>query len=321
MKKLLLSIIAIAAFGFGANAQVKGQLDVLKELGEGTEFKAYWSITKEDDGKYIGEPYKAIRVLKFAKNMHGKLSGFSMFDKETGKTIINRSFMYLEPNHYTEPSVFHSTDTRKVWLCIDGLFYMLEKVKDPNNISNIIIEYILVPEVAKDTEDTAEKKKLTLKEKVAAAKAKLAESSVGIPKEIADRDHIAIIKKYLADMKPIQEKATASFSTEIKKEIQEINEADEAFTQKLQDQNKAYAAKLNAQKKKNGDKGSSYVVKNVSSASIKIMTGSGSTTTLNAGSTTTYLCTADVYYCVGQSTKGTLITVGEDACGKTISIK
>lgn len=317
MKKLVLSIIAIAAFGFGVNAQVKGQLDVLRELGEGMEFKEYYSIYEGDDGKWKGTAYKAISILKFEYNMHNKLSAFSMIDKETGEKSIYKSYGYMLPNHYTEPSIFHIAGPNKGFLYVDGLFYSLEYVKDPNAVTKINIEFILIPEKKKE-EDTGEKKKLTMKEKIAAAKAMMTETESTTPKEIADKDHIAIIEKYLADMKPIQEKATASFSPEVKQEIADIEKADEEFEQKLKDQNQAYSARLNAQK--GGGSASNYTIENTSSSSIQIITDSGSTTTLSAGSKTTYICSTDVYYCVGGNSKGALITDGEDACGQTISI-
>lgn len=318
MKNLLLSIITIVAFGFGANAQVKGQLDILRELGEGTEFKEYYGIFKGDDGKWKGTPYKAISILKFEYNMHEKLSAFSMIDKETGKKSIYKSYGYMLPNHYTEPSMFHIEGPNKGFLYIDGLFYSLEGVKDPNAVSKIKIEFILIPEKKKE-EDTGKKKKLTMKERMAAAKAMMKETGPTVPKEIADKDHIAIITKYLADMKPIQEKATASFSSENKQEILDIEKAAADFLKLRQKQSREYAARLNAQKG-NGT-ASNYTVKNTSSSSIQIITGSGSTTTLSAGGKTTYICSTDVYYCVGGNSKGSLIADGDQSCGKTISIQ
>ena len=316
MKKVLLSIITLLAFGLGANAQVKGQLDILRELGEGIEFKAYYGIFKGDDGKYKGTPYKAIRVLQFENNMHNKLSGFSFKHKETGET----SGYYANlPNHYTQPSVIYYDGQRRAWLYIDGLFYVLERVKDPNAINYINIEYILVPVKVMAAEDTAKKKKLTMKERIAAAKLMMTETGPAVPKEIAEKDHVAIIKKYLADMKPIQEKATAVFSSKVKQEILDIEKADADFLKLRQKQSREYAARLNAQKGKG--KASNYTVKNTSSHSIQIITDSGSTTTLSAGSKTTYICSTDVYYCVGGNSKGTLIADGDKSCGKTITIQ
>jgi len=193
-KNLVLVILSIISFS-NVNAQVKGQLDVLRELGEGTEFKEYYSIYKGDDGKWKGTPYKAISVLKFEYNMHDKLSAFSMIDKETNKVSIYKSYGYMLPNHYTDPSMFHIEGPNKAFLYIDGLFYSLEGVKDPNAVSKIKIEFILIPEKKKE-EDTGEKKKLTMKEKIAAAKAAMTADGPVVPKEISEKDHIAIIEKY-----------------------------------------------------------------------------------------------------------------------------
>ncbi|HIP32795.1 MAG TPA: hypothetical protein EYG86_08545 [Crocinitomicaceae bacterium] len=99
----------------------------------------------------------------------------------------------------------------------------------------------------------------------------------------------------------------------------DIENADADFLKLRQEQSREYAARLNAQKNK-GTK-TNYTVKNTSSSSIKIITDSGSTTTLSAGGSTSYICSTDVYFCVGESSKGSLIANGDDACGSTVTIE
>ena len=325
MKKIILLVFAFTLVT-GTKAQ-KGQLDVVKELGEGTVFKEY-RIWKEDD-KYTGDPYDAKKTLKFTYNKLEKLTAFSMMDETTGEESINHGFGHLVPNHYTEPSVFHMEGYNFAYLYIDGLFYWLKNVSDPNNISSYKITGIYIAEGGEKKEgtETGEKKKMTMKEKIAAAKAKMA--SGGVPSSVTEKDHDAIIKKYLVDMKSVQEKATANFTDEIKAEISAIENADAELLAKMQADQRERSKRIGEKRaKENGSATNDYTIQNNTGGLAHFISndgnGDGGYFSLNSGEKNSVKCDDNTYHAVqdgsGTWRKGGLITTGGNSCGKIVTV-
>ena len=93
------------------------------------------------------------------------------------------------------------------------------------------------------------------------------------------------------------------------------------FLKLRQEQSRGLSKKMKAKKTAGAGGASNYTIKNNSGVSLKIITDSGLTSTLSSGGSTTYICSTDVYYCVGGSSKGFLIANGDDTCGSTVTIE
>lgn len=214
----------------------------LMEIGEGQVYKAYWGISKTD-GKYSGEAFSTKYKIKFEQDIVGNLSAFKGIKEEGTDEKTNSGFGWLKPNHYTKPSMYWSDRHAMGYVFIDGLIYCLEDVKDPLNVTDFTIDEIWVPVLAPGTKGEEEtkseepKKKVSMKEKMANLKKSLAEASGGTPKEIADKDHEAIIKKYLNDMVAIQKEATANFTDKNKSDIDAVEKGDEAYAAEVKKKN------------------------------------------------------------------------------------
>jgi hypothetical protein len=295
-------------------AQTKGQLDVLTEIGEGTLFKKYDIYKKE--GNWTGRSYETKYETKFVRNMHGKLSAFYMATEGTDKKNVNVGFGWLEPNHYTQPSVFHAPDHKYAYVYLDGLFYGMSKVNDPLNVDNFKLEHVYIPQNAGGKAPAEEgKKKMTMKEKLAATKAKM--KAGGIPAAITGKDHEAIIKKYIADMKPVQDKATSNFTAQIKGEIAAIEKGGEELEAKRVEQwgeRQKELAEIRGNEKV-------YTIKNTGKSTLELYYGVSFS--LRPGDSKTINCSQDVHYAErsGSTVKaGGLVADGSSSCGKTINV-
>ncbi len=189
MKRLLSILALVSCTTQLAFSQVKGQLAALEDIGEGSVFQRYLGYS--DDGeKYTWEAMDKCD-LKFINNVNNKFSTFQLNKHEGENMLINCGFGYIKPDHYTEPSMFYSKDHGLAYIYIDGLLYCLKKIKNPSNINNIEYDAVFVLREPKKGEHLSGKAAV---------------------KELKNRDHAAVIKKYLSEMKAVQENATANFT-------------------------------------------------------------------------------------------------------------
>lgn len=305
----LLTLIAIVSAFQITFSQPKNQHTLLQEIGDGSVFKQYYGIEK-NGSKYSAQA-NILCDIKFENNIHNKLSVFKLTKEGTNEVLINSGFGFLKPNHYTEPSCLHSKSHRLVYIYIDGLLYGLKSVPDPNKIENIVFENIYALMKPAKGEHTSGKD---------AAKA------------LKTRDHEAVIKQYLSDMKVIQETATANFSPEILAEIDAIENKNSADKKAIKDANDAYWTTpeglriLAARRAQEGtNKGDGWLtVQNVGKERLYVITDAGSSTHISPGGTNRWPCTTNIYYCSMDShntynVKGNLIANGKENCGKTVS--
>lgn len=317
---ILFSLCTLLSFG-----QAESQFKTLENLGEGAIFTEYWSIQKAE-GKFSGTKKSDKQELKLENNMHGKLSSFFLTDIGSDKPDANMGFGWLEPNHYSEPSTFHSSRHSKAYTILNGVFYGLSGVEDPNNITDFTIKYMFVAD-AKNTEG-GEKKKLSLKEKMAALKAM--SKAGGFPIDLQDKDHYALLKAYFAEMKVKQKKATANFSAETKKEIAIIAQAAADKKAGNKAKNAAYWNSEEGKRvlaKGNGGSDKNWVtIKNTSSNRIYVINENGTSSPISAGGSNKFKCNSNLYHCSKDAhntykVKGSLIYSANAKCGGTISIK
>ena len=140
-KKLLAALLLITGSFYQSSGQNKGQLTALGEIGDGSVFQKYWGIEKKGDS-YSGNAASSKSEIKFENNIHGKFYTFVLNKAGTNDLVINGGFGFLKPNHYTEPSAFHSDRHNYAYVYIDGLLYTLKEVRDPQNISTFKLEEI-----------------------------------------------------------------------------------------------------------------------------------------------------------------------------------
>ena len=174
----------------------------------------------------------------------------------------------------------------------------------------------------KEIADAAEakevaKKKMTMKEKVAAAKnfAKNGVKGDVRYEKFLNTNLDELIKNYLKSMNELHLKGDTNKEANIALDIE--NEKA-VFLKERQKDSREYADRLNAQKNKGG---SNYTIKNISGSPVQVMTDSGTTRTLSAGESVTHLCQTDIYYCNSDKSKGALIADGDEACGTTVTIQ
>lgn len=305
MKKLF-TIIALAVCSLQPTfGQVKGQLEELEAIGEGSVFQAYFTIVKDGD-KYSGDP-KYKYDLKFVNNVNNKFSTFQLNEHGKDEMMINRGFGWVFPNHYTQPSMFYSKDHRLAYIYLDGLLYCIKNVKDPKNIQNFDFDCIFVLKTPAKGEHTSGKAAV---------------------KELKNRNHEEVIKKYLNDMVAVQEKATANFTDEIKAEIAAVEGKDKAVKAANKAKNDSFWQSEQGQKalatwgdKK--DSPSKVTIRNTGKGILTVIYDNGYTHSINGGSKSDFSCKQNIYYGVkvnGKPTqKGQLISGANSNCGKIIS--
>lgn len=306
MKKLLVALTLIVSSFQVTLAQVKGQLTSLEELGEGSVFKQYYGITKEGD-KYSAQASQQCE-LKFVNNVNDKLSAFQLNKEGKNEVLINCGFGFLKPNHYTEPSLFHSKQHGMAYVYINGLLYCIQKVSDPLAVQNIVLENVYVLMKPAKGEHTSGKSAL---------------------KELKTRNHEEAIKQYLNDMKSVQEKATANFSDQIKAEIDAVDNKASAEKAAIKAKNDAYWMSEEGQRKlaeMNKDKNipTKVTVKNTGKGILTVILDNGMVDHINGGSSSQISCKENIYYAIKDKSgnytqKGQLISGANGNCGGTVS--
>ena len=316
MKKILVSAIALMSVLPASHAQDSFYEGIAKY--EGQEFQVYHYADKIEgkeghyrpDGEYYKTTYVISRLESGLPNEVLYVDNDNL-DRSLGNQIYDN---YID--HQTYPSLFlHKYNSDGYVFIDDMLIQLMDISSDGLSFESVGRISVVIKDVAPVIEEAPKKKKLTMKEKIAAAKEKM--MTTGASPEmlrIMDINLDEVITKYLADMKVKQK--TANVGQE-EKYVAEMKAESSKSLKERQSQSRELAAKMNANK----GGSSKYTIKNSSSSSIKLITDSGSTTTLNAGSSTTYLCQTDIYYCVGTSDKGGLIANGDDSCGQTITLE
>ena len=327
--KIVVAIAAILTMVSGANAQDSFYQAISKF--EGVEFQEFYSVDAILDKKGHYRAGSKGRVVTFKTKKTEKGNFYAVTGDETNGDsrlgITNQinddvSFSYLYPG------VVAHKYTKEGYVFIDSMLITLKGVSRDglsySNIGRIYWVKLTDKEIADsaEAEKAAPKKKTTMKEKLAAAK-NFAKNGGGTGKvdvrheKLMNTNLDELIKNYLKAMNEKHLKGDANKEASIASDIENIKALSLEARQK---DSKAYAARLNAQKAKSGAGGSNYTIKNNSGSRVQIMTDSGSTTTLSAGGSTSYLCQTDVYYCNADKSKGALIANGDDACGTTVSL-
>lgn len=331
MKKLVVVAIALFTFLTGVNAQDSFFEGIEKHKGQ--LFQYYYGATEIEgkEGHYIlkdswghGEMFKS--VLEVVKTESGLAYSVDYNGKDGSEMTIGTLISGASVDHYTYPSVFKHERSSDVHIFVDGMLIELKEFSDDGNFESIGRIAVLIKEVEEEEEKEEEKpkKKLTMKEKIAAGKQKMLATSAPISATPAEKVFMEInLKQVIGDyLKSMNEKQKTADPAKEAKNKAEIADADAAFLAKRQADSRDLAKKMNERDAKEGPEGANqYTVKNTTGSAIRIVNDMGSTTIINGGSSTTFLCHSDIYFVTdGATKKGSLITLGEDACGKTIEL-
>ena len=229
MKKITTAILAlICSISY---AQVN-QYDALKNIPEGTILTRHPSPKKGEDGKYTSGTSKEKYKIYHHNSIHGKLYVMSV-EKETDSKE-KYDFRGPATNHYSQPSIIGgSKDYGRGYVIIGNTIYYLTKIKNWSNPSSFVID-----EVYLNRSNGEEKKeKLTMKERMAQAKAKLAEAANG-PKEITEVDHKKVLKEYFSAM--AKKQSSTSLTAKEKSEEAAIIKAEEDRIAKINARNSEF---------------------------------------------------------------------------------
>ena len=323
MKKLILVITVLFSISSGVKAQDSFYDAILKFDGVEFQERYHVSAIPEKEGYYKPGGEGRTITFKVKQTKKGNYCAVTAFEKDGDSRgfVITDQITDYNTFSYAYPGIVVHKYTKKGYVFLDDMLIMLEGVsRDGLSYGNIgRIYWVKLTDEEKAAAISAKeeaKKKMTMKEKLAAAKdfaTNGAKGSVRYEKFI-NTNLDELIKSYLKTMneKHLADKSgkEASIKADVKMER-------ESFLKDRQKDSREYAAKLNAQK----DGGaSSYTIKNTSGAPIKIINDSFSTRTLSAGESTTYFCNVDLFFCVGESEKGSLICDGDEVCGTTVNL-
>lgn len=308
MKKIFisLSLIVASAIVSNVNAQAVDQLSIIQSIGEGSIFNKYWGIAIEN-GTTTGQMSSSKAELAFVKNVLDKTSAFEFVEPGTDKTLINSGFGFLEPNHMTKPSVFHSDRHNQAYVMINGLMYSLLKVKDPQNITSFTIDEIYV--LSKATSGDQLSGKLATK-------------------EMKTRNHEEVLKTYFSEMKKVQEAATANFTEEEKNEDLMIKQAKIDKDNGIQAKNAAYWNSEEGQRVLAKSREPEVTIVNDTQGSVYLCYGSGAYTDLKPGQKKTFACSGGTVYrgtlrpnnsSQYDKTNNVLLELNGKDCGRTVN--
>ena len=251
------------------------QKSALAAIGNGSLFKGYWGISMAG-GKTSGQARSTQYELKLENNIPDRDYDFVLNNQGSTSAKINSGFGYLEPNHHTKASAFGIQNKKNAYVYLNGILYFLKNVSDPANIETIEIEemYVLM-KTANDTDHLSGKDAL---------------------KEMKSRDHVAVLKSYLSDMKAIQETATSNFTDKEKDEIAIIAQAKADKKAGIQAKNAAYWNSEEGQRVLARSRQPEITLVNDTESVLLLCYGQGVSSELKTGQKKTFSCTGTKVY-------------------------
>jgi hypothetical protein len=348
MKNITLTLVALVLFVSGAMAQ-KDLFTALKEF-EGKEFRMYKISGSDADGYMVSRQYEDNTVLfkpVLVNNRFGKTTGFELAYTNKNDNTKDYSERYEGVDHYTHPAVTYTglykktPDTDYGWLMIDSVIYRVDGL-DAMDPTKIDIHYIWLPVLPKDEtakEETAQtetneeggKKKLSMKERLAAAKEKVANFAAGDPFIARQRNkkHGEVIINYINEMRKIQK--ANPYSAAIKKELEGLVADRIAYDADVKATNDAYWASEEGQAMKKrmagNDANNAWVtVNNTGSNRMYVITEQGTVSWIAAGGNSKFKCNSNLYRCTtdgsgNHNQRGGMIYKQGSSCGGSISVQ
>lgn len=213
MKNILLFILFLTTLkGFTQENLFKA----IENLGLNTTYKVY-SIYKSGEA-YELEARSFKLQFSIINNKFNKPAGLNAKMVDKNKTYITYNNENDLLDHYSNPAYIRTNrGFNETYLVVDSVIYCLWSMKE--DASSFELKSIYLPIFKKEKSD----KKMSLKEKMAAAKnaVKDASGEMKYLGQLKKKDHEKIIKDYIASMKKVQ----PAYTAQEQKEIAEI-EAD-----------------------------------------------------------------------------------------------
>lgn len=296
MKKLLVILLTGIAFsGFGQHNMFEG----IKALGTDAKYKVFKVNGDEEDGYYFSRQMDEEEfTIRVEENKFGDYCGIT-----AEYTTKDGDFFWMEYNarydaldHYTHPGFVGglptADDKGSGYIFMDNVIFKLEDISQ--DWSSFTIEKAWATDVEME-EQEGEEKKLTVKERVALAKLKMA--SLGAPDCLTAKSGTELkneIKAHLASIRTVQDENP--YSDEVTNKLAELSADDDALTEDINNRNNEYWASEEGQRKLKEMALESIVLVNDTGAPFGICYGSGGYRTLEPGETYETDCTNGTVY-------------------------
>ncbi len=334
MKKTIITALIICAAQLSFAQQ--DLFSAIKSLGSEMEYAKY-SISLEGT-KYTITPKGDKFNISVKDNPFGKPGGIEASNIESGKKDAFYDKRYSPVDHYTHPSYqYKGGSFKSAFVMVDSVIYQLQNFNKES--LSYKFYYIYIPIIGKAKTNGA-KKKMSMKEKIAAAKSKLSGSP--FVQRQRSKNHKKIISDYLAAMKKVQK--AHPYSAQTKKEINGLESLEKERIAKINARNAEWEATkgksiraLNAKSTNSSSNSSSnksdnfqgqvYFKLQAGSSADRIHIHYGSngayTTSTTRGSSASIKCQkGKVYYSyTGKKSDMKLLQeISPSDCGKTINV-
>ena len=340
MKKLITVVILSLCFFFNIFAQ-KDLYTAIKEIGTEAVYIQYISLTPTASGTKIENTGKRLR-FDIVNNPFGKPWGVDCYDaydnrpEDKSPSIFFRYDKYQKTDHYTYPSYTKDSRTGDAYAMIDSVLFKFSEISEDG--SSFSISCIYLPQVEVNNQNTAKKKskkKMKLKDRVAAAKNKLT-AKMGPPmwNKASKMNLEKVAKNYFKAMKVKQSNHT--YTAQELREIQGEKNALVAEDQSIKMYNDSIRAtpeyqkmlatrKMLEEKEARDGSGKVTIVNNRSSQINLTTTQGGHTIQINSGSDKKIDCSRDLYFSILKGSTWTRTSTkaysANSGCDRTISIK
>jgi hypothetical protein len=333
MKKTIILLAFALITNFSVSAQ-KSLYEALEAHGEGAQYQEYWSVSKsETAGKYKIDGKRYVVTSEIKKLPSGTPVGFSLTKVEDGKRWRGANVIsdYERGIGYPHIVTRHKYE-KNGYVVIGDYILELNKVsEDGTSFSSISAIFIKIGGEAKEaTEEPKEKKKMSFKEKMKAAKDKIKAATMVSygpeHKKASDTDLEKLVSDYLKEMKAKQDANPANAKQ--KSEMAEIE-----FARKNKDASiKAYNDSIKATPeykkmiahRKWMEGNVNLEVKNSSGHTYWIGSSKNAfiVTEVSAGRSSTMNCTSNLYYYSSETkgSPGTLFYNKNSSCGGSVTL-
>ena len=331
-KKLLLSALAICAMVSATTAQ-KNIFDEVADL-KGVEYVKYGYVESIEGKK---GHYKPVNLqddtvtFKVRRLKSGTPIEYYALNQNGKEELMVNVLTHHNVDHFSQTAITFKKvgSTMQSYLVIDGMLIGLKYPREDGTYKSIGGVYL--PVVKETATAETPKKKLTMKEKLKAAKSAVGSAYGGgsgpIKGNSAHMKYVnmnidSLVASYVKKMQALQASADPKKEAAVEAEIAEGRKSwdKEVADSWDTEEGRRVMANMTGHSDKN-----SYVLRNDTGREIDVMIG-GKVVHLSAnrGHTSNIDCTTNSYYAVnknGTMIQGNLITKGHVSCGNTFSVK
>ena len=331
----MLFVLAIIA-SFTVSAQMN-MYEALEAHGDGVKYQEYYNVSKADEaGKYVIQGKRFVVTSEIRRLPSGTPVGFSLTNVEDGKPWRGAYVIsdYQRGIGYPHILIRDRRDKEAYAVIGDYIFKLSKVSKDGTSFERISAIFIKIGGEAEETaeEEPKKKKKMSLKERIKAAKNKLtAATTVSYGpehKKASNTDLGKLVSDYLKEMKAKQD--AKPVTAKQKAGIKEIEFARTNKDADLKAYNDSIRASPEYKKLKAHQKRMAEMDKNSGGEKVTIYNGSSSKIgvghdTISPGARKTYDCAFDVWLMRSDKSRNEYVRVrklssARSNCGQTITV-